>query len=392
MILISGIKITSYESITRITFCTFENGVSKPIYLEIDSEYEKYVVSDRIDGIVVGLLNYAMRFNHDIVSDLPISTDLWFQLTSILIPTLYKSNPTLHSISIKAPTIDQPFTGKYVGTGISCGVDSLYALWTAQKATLTSYRVTHLVYNNVGQHGLGEHAQSLFNQRLIAVKNFAKEFDFKLVTCNTNFQDYYPQNHLYSHTYTNLFPILSLANLFKVYYYASSGIVYDEISVSSHDPGSYEPILLPLLSHSGLNIYSGGANTLRNEKLESLVNYIPANKYLNVCVAEAHNCGKCEKCRRTIIGLYALGGLERFKAVFDLDYFYKHKSEYLAFAYYMYLNGGHDYIPLYPLLKKEIGLGIRCKIVAKILFEKCIQLLYPIKKKLLPNIHFYKQS
>lgn len=52
-----------------------------------------------------------------------------------------------------------------------------------------------------------------------------------------------------------------------------------------------------------------------------------AQKYLNVCILEKDgnggNCSRCTKCARTIITLEAMGKLEQFKDVFDLDVWHK---------------------------------------------------------------------
>lgn len=40
------------------------------------------------------------------------------------------------------------------------------------------------------------------------------------------------------------------------------------------------------------------------------------------------NCGRCEKCTRTLLALDALGALDKYRDVFDVDYYLSHKQSY----------------------------------------------------------------
>lgn len=378
-------------SLCTVKFSILENGTKKELWLKVDKQYSDGVVLDRIDGIMIGLLNYAMRNGHDIISRLPISDRLFYNLTKIVIPILAEANPKYYCIQIKCPSIAQSTCGFAVGTGISCGVDSLFSLASAQKNELLQFRVTHLVFNNVGQHGDNKVAQKRFEDRKIITEEFANEFGLKLVECDTNYHLLFPQNHFHSHTYANLFPVITLGNLFGVYYYASSGIKYSELDLSCDEPGCLEPFLLPLLSTSQLVIYSGGANTTRIDKLRALSDYKPANKYLQVCVYDNANCGRCEKCVRTLVGLDAIDAIDKFGDVFDVAQYKANHDWYMAQLYYYYLRGHHDYKEPYKILKKKVKISIKIKTRMKIILEDFVRYVYPIKKAILPNVHIYKQ-
>ena len=68
----------------------------------------------------------------------------------------------------------------------------------------------------------------------------------------------------------------------------------------------------------------------RLEKTEYISDFAVTHKYLNVCWYHLYNCNKCDKCRRTMLGLYALGKLDRYGEVFDIKYFYQNRDEYLG--------------------------------------------------------------
>ena len=77
---------------------------------------------ERCDAIVIGLLNYAMRFGHDIKSDVPITEELLYNIETYLIPSLTRYDEDMYNTKIIAPTISDPIkTEGAVGTGISCG-------------------------------------------------------------------------------------------------------------------------------------------------------------------------------------------------------------------------------------------------------------------------------
>lgn len=46
----------------------------------------------------------------------------------------------------------------------------------------------------------------------------------------------------------------------------------------------YDLFTLAQMSINGMHLYSGGAEKSRLEKMSALVNWEPAQKYLNVCV------------------------------------------------------------------------------------------------------------
>ena len=49
-----------------------------------------------------------------------------------------------------------------------------------------------------------------------------------------------------------------------------------------------------------------------------------------MCVTEADNCSACDKCLRTLLTLEVLGVLERYRAVFDLDVYARHRDRFIA--------------------------------------------------------------
>jgi len=111
----------------------FVEGINKKIYLQTNSAFSKYLLVERLDAFVFGLLPWAMRNGKNILCLSPITAEFLHNLEHILIPLLVAYDSRYHHVSITAPIDDSDLPcGNAVSTAISCGVDSFY---TVQKYT-----------------------------------------------------------------------------------------------------------------------------------------------------------------------------------------------------------------------------------------------------------------
>lgn len=350
------------------------DGIKSLIWFKVDEEYGKYLCFERNDAYLIACLNYAMRNNHDIISENPITEDLLFNINTCLIPALIENNPKFHEVKIHAKVENAPLpSAGAVGTGISCGVDSLNALANHTNSIFTNHNITHLTFNNVGSHGEGKRARELYNARIERPRKFAEEYGFKFVASDSNLMDVVEQNHFKTHTYSSMFPVFCLQKLYSTYYYASGGYKFNEFNLKDLPNlccGSYELLSLSVFSTSQIQIKSEGMGLTRLDKLKNVVKYKPSYKYLNVCLEDGDNCGICEKCVRTLLELDALNALNAYQDVFDIEYYKKHKSWYLQQMLYRIKDKKHDYFEMYPFFEKEVTMGMRIK--AGIHGLKCI--------------------
>lgn len=379
MIKIEAPQLISNENEARLETYVSIDGIRKKIWFSVDKEYEQYLCYERSDAYVIAVLNYAMRNGHDISCEAPLTEELYYNLDKYLIDAIKEYNPDFYRPIITAPISSDllPCAGG-VGTGISCGVDSLHALASQTDLKFLNHNITHLTFNNVGSHGEGERAKELFKKRLVLPQKFAKEYGFKLIISDSNLMDVVEQNHFKSHTYSSMFPVFCLQKLYSVYYYASSGYRYHEfrlLDLPGSSCGSYEMLSLPLFSTRNLRIYSEGEGKTRMQKVSKIVNYPPSYKYLNVCLSDGKNCGKCEKCVRTLLGIDALGKLDLYSEVFDVEYYRNNKSWYLTQLLIQKAQKKHDYFELYPYFKNKITWWMRIKVFIKMLPYKLIALI-----------------
>lgn len=365
MIRIETPQITSDSTTATLEVYINIDNKREKIWFKVEKKYEQYLCHERSDAFVIAILNFAMRNKHDIICDAPISEDLYYNIDKYLIDAISSYNPNFYRTKIEAniATDSLPCAGA-IGTGISCGIDSLHAVACQTNLKFKKHNITHLAFNNVGSHGEGNHAKQLYSERLALPKKFAEEYGFEFVASDSNLMDVVPQNHFKSHTYSSMFAVYCLQKLYSIYYYASAGYRYHEFTLidkECNSCGSYEMLSLPLLSTKNLRIYSEGEGMSRLMKLKDVVNYPPSYKYLNVCLKTSKNCGVCEKCVRTLLEIDALGQLEKYKDVFDIEYYKKHKQWYLTQMLIQRAQHKHDYFELYPYFKKEITLKIRLK-------------------------------
>lgn len=377
MIVIHKPQLIEEKDYARLESVIEINGVQKTMYFQVERKYASYLCWERGDAFVVGLLSYAMRKNEDISCEAPLGEDLYYQLTTYLIDALCKGNRIFHRIRIIAE-IDSSDMGNAggVGTGISCGVDSLHVLAEYTDSRFKRHNLTHLLFNNVGSHKEANKGSELYEIRKRLAEDFCRENQFDLVEVKANITDVILLDLYWKdHAYFDGAVILALQKLFSIYYYASSRTLF-EFTLSGKDGGCaeyYESLLMESLSISSLKIYFEGSTLTRLEKTARIVDYTPSYKYLNVCREEAYNCSRCEKCIRTMLGLDALGKLDLYRNVFDLTYYREHFRENMVILYKEKLLNHSYHIELYPYYKDKITLSIRlvgfCKAVIPYLTE-----------------------
>ena len=140
-------------------------------------------------------------------------------------------------------------------------------------------------------------------------------------------------------------------------YYYSSAHSFLEFSLKDnerYDTAFYDLLTLSTFSTKSLQIFSEGATLTRLEKTKKVAEFEPSYKYLNVCTKTADNCNECEKCTRTLLALDAIGKLEPYKSVFNIEHYRKNKQKYLTDLIYYKLLKNINYVELYPLLKSQI--------------------------------------
>lgn len=359
---------------TRVTTEIDFNGRKKALWFEVDLEYAQYLCPERGDGLLIAMLWLAMRNGCDIECKVPVTAELKYQLETYLIPALAKHSKEMYATKILAEEAPLPVPNEgAVGTGISCGIDSLHAL----KQNLSGWkgkRLTHLAIYNVGAFGNfdANKRETQFNWQIENSLRLCRELGLKLVVANSNLKADFWSDFRYTHTYCNVFAVYMLQKLWGTYFYASSGLDMSEFSVVSADildSSHYDVYSLPCFSTRNLKFYSEGATLSRFEKTKELVDWAWAARYLHVCCYdEGKNCGRCFKCRRTLVTIDALGALDKFTDVFDIEYYKSHRSKYMKWLVLQsYDRGGVEWSMVreaYDIIVRRGGVSAADRICA----------------------------
>lgn len=305
------------------------------LWFKIDKKYQEYLLLERADAFLVGLLLYAMANGEDIHLDCPVSEKLYYNLVNYLIPALILTNPKLRPIKIIPSKLENTSVniGKAVGTGFSGGVDSFCTIYDhlINPACPEHYRLTHLAFFNVGSHGElgGESARNLFHKRLGILNMFPSECGLEYIVIDSNISEILQMSFITTAAIRSMAPVLLLQKLFRVYYF-SSAYRMDDFQMLDDNDGRYGILTLALLSTESLDLYSSGCQYTRVEKTAMISNYEPSWRYLNVCVCDGGNCSVCFKCMRTLLTFDVLGTIERYSNIFDLEKYKAHKASYIS--------------------------------------------------------------
>jgi hypothetical protein len=94
------------------------------------------------------------------------------------------------------------------------------------------------------------------------------------------------------------------------------------MTYSSLDPLGSHPLVDPLWSTEDVELVHDGCEATRLDKLRTIASCDAARAFLRVCPKNwdgAYNCGRCEKCLRTMVAVALLDGSPQFASLPALD-------------------------------------------------------------------------
>lgn len=363
MITIGQPKISKQKKRARL-YCDIEmNDETKTLWLEVEDKYAGYLVKDRCDAFLIAMLPIAMRNHKDIQCLYPVSEELLHNIKIQLIPALAKSGEGFYKTRIIADVEKHPVkSAGAIGTGFSRGVNSMHVIESYVNSEYPRFDITHLCINDVGAFDIDGYKN--YNKDVEEIKKecfdksicLADELEIPYVFSKSNLAKDFPSEYAYDHVYCNLFPVFALQKLFKMYYYGSSGLDLEHISMKHSDKvncSNYDVILNSILSTSNLKIVTEGCEKNRLEKTADIIHFSPAQSYLHVCLTDSKNCNKCIKCMRTMLALDGLDRLDYFSQVFDVDYYKKHKKTYISYLEKCHARKDMMNEPTYQLFKDK---------------------------------------
>lgn len=323
----------------RVEFVLKNDERTETLWYQFDRKFEPWLCDDRCDTAVTALTLAAMKAGYESIdSEFPISEKLYYNLQYHVIPQLFVGGDRkISRIQIHAPLTKEVLHGDTVATGMSRGVDSFATLYEyGSDFELEEYRVNALTYFQAGAHhgydhdvGHGkESRQELFTNQMEKTREFCEKNGYPLLVIESNIHSILISSKLFverSFDRTHTFRNLSMAMLFqrgiRRYYYSSTYNLNDFKLTLRGDMAYYERWLIPHLSTGSIEFFQSSQDWARINKVEKLVQLPSCYDYLQVCLTKTGNCGKCMKCKRTLLELDALGddALEKFKNSFDIE-------------------------------------------------------------------------
>ncbi len=307
------------------------------------------MLSDRVyDPFVLVPVILGMYYRQNVRIEGNVSPRLYHNMTHYLMNIFNRFSDRTSPIKLSVGGYDVVEDGpsNLIGTSISCGVDSMVTIYDNYiNESDPTFRINSLFFVNCGTHGDFEDKKSyrIFQDRANLNKGAADDLGLPMYLVNSNF-------HAFTHRvgeqkigYLAIYScVLSLQKYIRRYY-TSNNLSYDEIAEFSKlsrdfDIAEYAESYMPhLISTEKFELVIDGCQYTRAEKTERISDWEFAQKHLNVCNAPAeggHNCSCCNKCMWTLIPLEAMGKLEQFDKVFDLNQYRKHafkwKCRFLA--------------------------------------------------------------
>lgn len=341
--ILSNIRIVTDDKWAKLMCdveCVF--FTEKNIYFRLPLEFKDYLSTQTYDAFLVALLYPAMYHKDDIFIKGCVSKKLYKNITPYVQAVLTDYSKVLSKISINVDNCIQPEQKlKLNASGFSGGVDSFS---TFQQyfdfEDDPEYKINTLFFFNVGSHGRYDDSKTYdkFIARYEYLKKFPTEKGIPFIMVDSNlhyFHDIF--GHQKTHPISLCAGILALESVINRYYLSSS-LSYGEAKLYGKEHFDFdlaefsETYLLPLLSTESCTIVPDGEQYTRSEKTKLLINYLPAQNFLNVCVHDQinnyKNCSGCSKCLRTLFTLDSLKSLHQFSSVFDLQIYKKKAFKY----------------------------------------------------------------
>ena len=274
-------------------------------------------ISERADAFAAGFLPLAMAVKEDLHIEGPLSPRLadGLQEYQLALNGWYPKQMSLVNIQAAQLTgLPLEQAGRSCVTLFSGGVDSSYSVMThlPDRQPLADFQVKHAIFVQGFDIPLQnrpdyENILKLFSEQLTPM-------GVEVIPCRTNLQ-YFTSGLLHwniAHGAAMISVGLILDKLIR-YFLLPSSFALDGLV-----PWGTSPMIDHWLSTETLQIIHHGVTFVRIEKAYAISNWQPAQHCIRVCIDEGkrsgvNNCGRCDKCLRTMVVLEICGSLKSFK-------------------------------------------------------------------------------
>ena len=305
------------------------------IWIAVKNENADMLTTDVYNMFLFYPLYMAMYYKSDLHLHGNVSRQLYQNITTYLQPIMCSFSDDLKRVNVIVDGYAEAEGSHHmIGSSFSGGVDCLSAIYNHYYKEQHEGSKINALFMIIDYDG-DEDVRNVFLQLSGKLRKAAAEMKLPLYEIDTNIKVFL--HHLVDRC--SFFCIYSCAFAFEKVlkkYYIGSGLSYAEtLKWAAHyrdeDWAGYsDPYAIPLMESERLKLVIDGCQYTRREKVELISDWDIAQRYLYVCAGKksTSNCGECTKCRRTLLCLDAMGKLEAFSGVFDLEKYRKHAEEY----------------------------------------------------------------
>ena len=319
--IIKDVAVTREKDSTTISAqCKLRKIGWDKIYITLrGTGHEDYIANDA-SPFAAALLLPSMKQGEDLIIHGSISKQLFEGMKKIQ-PVVIGWDLGFKPISVKADKLVKD-SGKpqHTASYFSGGVDSFYTYLKHKTDTKKSDRVDTFIL--VRGFDIDPRNEELWDITVKNISAIAKKEKIELLIVENNvrqiLEPILPRGD-YSHGGCLAAIGLFLRNGFGKIYIPSTFSVAEQLPWGSHMDVD------PNWSTEQTTFVHDGTEATRLQKIATQVAKSPvALQYLRVCYMNVHseyNCGKCDKCIRTMVGLYVSGALDKTKTFpHELDY------------------------------------------------------------------------
>jgi hypothetical protein len=279
------------------------------VYFNLDNTAQGHYVCNDANPFAAALLLPSMKQGTNLIIEGKISRQLYQGMQAIMQEVLHW-DIDLHPIKIEAAAlVTDPPRPQRSASFFSGGVDSFYTYLKHKTDPVEENRIDGFIL--VDGFDINRRNLQLWDRTLANIESVAKTDSVELIVVRSNIQHLVQPILVWDYSHGGCLAAvgLLLRGGFHQIYIPSTH------SVSEQIPWGSNLALDRHWSTESTTFIHDGTEATRLEKVISQIAQSPlALRHLRVCFANekgAYNCGRCDKCLRTMINLFVAGALEK---------------------------------------------------------------------------------
>jgi hypothetical protein len=294
----------------RVEFRTPPPNAPAELFFELPQSRIDWL-SDRSDAFLLALLLPAMQQGEDVEVRGAVSPRLLLGLNEYqrAFNAWFPWRFQRVAITLRQEAAEVPAAGAVVATAFSGGVDSFYTLWSHLPQNDADPRSAVSAALFVHGFDIPLENERAYREAYDAYDRMFAELGLELVSARTNAQHFTPPRNWGVYHGAPLAAAAHALGRGLGRFYVPASHTYNDLV-----PWGSDPRVDHLLSSETLQVVHDGAGTTRIAKTEAIGRWPATFGRLRVCAPRADgalaNCGRCEKCVRTMLPLQMVRALE----------------------------------------------------------------------------------